>query len=461
MKVRDRKGDNARAVLIGMATDRRALAVAAEKWDGKLFSSKAENLIGGWCVQHYRKYKKPPRRDIESYFNNWATRHRRDEETVKLVELFLQSLSDESVSGRKSVGSERLVEMAGEVFNLARLRSLREELDGHIDAGDPEKGWEAVTDARKVEIGKDGHVKVLSDSDDLREAFETKDDVLVKFGQPCIDNFFATIFSRGAFVSFQGPEKSGKSFLLQEIAWQGIRNKRNVAFFEVGDQTKSQIMRRFAVRASGKPIRPERNLGVPVSMESGNPPDVRRDFRKFRRGLTYEEGKLALEAVAEEYGADRLRLSVHPNTSISVGGVEAALEGWTRDNWSPDLVVVDYADILAPLQAKADTRDQINETWKALRRLNQRWDCLLVTATQSDANSYEKRLQDRSNFSEDKRKYAHVTACVAINQLATEKDQGLLRLNILEGRDLDFSTRACLWLASCLPLANPMVCSCL
>ena len=123
------------------------------------------------------------------------------------------------------------------------------------------------------------------------------------------------------------------------------------------------------------------------------------------------------------------------------------------------MIVIDYADILAMNDAK-DERGQINETWKALRTLSQVFHCLVVTATQADAKSYDTDTMSMANFSEDKRKFAHVTGMFGINQTPPEKNKQLYRLNWLVLRESEFDVNKTVHVASCLKIANPAVCSC-
>ena len=106
-------------------------------------------------------------------------------------------------------------------------------------------------------------------------------------------------------------------------------------------------------------------------------------------------------------------------------------------------------------------RDKINETWKQMRSLSQKYHCLVVTATQADAASYETDLIRRRNFSEDKRKYAHVTGMIGINQKdPEEKEKEVMRLNWLKLRDGLYSETRCVYIAGCLSIANPAIRSC-
>ena len=121
------------------------------------------------------------------------------------------------------------------------------------------------------------------------------------------------------------------------------------------------------------------------------------------------------------------------------------------------MIVIDYADILAPPHGVADTRDQINSTWKQLRALSQSTHSLVVTATQADANSYNANTIGRSNFSEDKRKLAHVTGLVGLNANSDEKECGILRLNWIVLRESAFTETQCVHVAGCLEIGNPAI----
>lgn len=121
---------------------------------------------------------------------------------------------------------------------------------------------------------------------------------------------------------------------------------------------------------------------------------------------------------------------------------------------------IDYADILMPINGAAESRDQINATWKQMRRMSQERHCLVLTATQTDADSYDTNLIRRRNFSEDKRKFSHVTGMFAINQNEKEKKLGIQRLNWIVLREGEFSEEKTINIAGSLAIANPMIKSC-
>ena len=69
------------------------------------------------------------------------------------------------------------------------------------------------------------------------------------------------------------------------------------------------------------------------------------------------------------------------------------------------------------------------------------------------------RVQSLHNFTEDKRKYGHVTGMLALNQTPTEKDIQGMRLNWLLLREAPFSSYRCLYVGTCFPLGKAMTCA--
>jgi len=94
-------------------------------------------------------------------------------------------------------------------------------------------------------------------------------------------------------------------------------------------------------------------------------------------------------------------------------------------------------DILAP---DTDTktmslRDLENGKWKRMRSLSLLKNNLIISPTQADARSFNQRLLNKTNFSEDRRKLDHCTSMLGLNMLPQEKKKGISRINDLVSRD--------------------------
>jgi hypothetical protein len=464
MKIERISGKEARRIVTAMVVDVHVLGRIASKWEPNLFKSKWANIVGEMCVKYFKRHHAAPKKSIEGMFESWAS-DGKDKDTVALVERFLSGLSEEYESLAKESNSSYLIDTAARHFTRVKLERLAEQLQGLLDAGDVDKAKAHADKFTSVEMGAGSHVDVLKDKEALKKAFAQRKEPLIQF-KGGLGVFFGQSLTREGFIIFLAPEKRGKTAWMVELAWRCMLQRRRVVFFSVGDESQEEMMLRFAVRGAQHPIEvPEAPIRFPLSMEWQKDSDnkmkisVEHEAMEFEKGLTHSQAQQAIQEVLESVGSSEefLRLSVHPSSSLSIAAMDQQLESWARDSWTPDVIIVDYMDILLESNPGEEKRHRINATWSEFRGLLQRWHALGISATQADAASYTQELLLRSNFSEDKRKLAHVTGMVGINQNATEKDENRFRLNWIVRRGAKYSENKCCHVAGCMELASPCI----
>jgi hypothetical protein len=143
-----------------------------------------------------------------------------------------------------------------------------------------------------------------------------------------------------------------------------------------------------------------------------------------------------------------------------MGTIRADVKSWIKRGWTPDVVVIDYADILAMPSHVKDFRQQIDYNWKSMRALSQEFHVLALTATQTKAAGYTAAKLDMSHFSDDKRKVGQVTGMITLNQSDREAENDVMRLGwiaLREGNKL--RTSRLVHVAGCRALGNLCVVS--
>jgi hypothetical protein len=446
-----------------MILDRQVLCRVEAQWKTEgLFRSGWSNLIAGWCVDYFKEYNEPPGRAIETLYHTWAD-SANNKTTADMIGDFLGSLSEEYEKASE-VNSDYLIDLAGRHFNGVLLEALADGIQADLVIGKQDSALERIAQWNRVELGAGSFIDVMNDMEAIREAFKSKSEPIISF-PGALGEFFGNSLERDGFIGIMGSDKKGKSFWLAELAYQALLQRRKIAFFECGDLSQDQILRRLMIRISGRPAVPE-TLNIPKSMMRDRRESLANvEFREkvFDAPLSWQKAWKAVQEVMTRKVKSKeayWRLSIHPNSTISVKGIRAILSGWEREGWSPDVVVIDYADILAADNGRLEYRHQINETWKQMRAMSQSLHCLVVTASQTDADAYNRNIITRSNFSDDKRKIAHVTGMIGLNQTEEEKGYGITRLNWVVRREGSFSERQCVHVAGNLAIANPAIVSC-
>ncbi len=458
-----------RRFLIAMITSKSFLASAAPFLDPELFQATFVRRVVRWCVEYWEKYSDAPGRSIEAIFRSWVETEEQDESEVKLIEDLLGELSVEADQD-ESLNVQYLLDELGRYLSIRKLGRLQETVEGYLIQGQCEEAVREVTEFTSVRLGQGQGFDPLRDHSVWERAFAEPAEPLFTFGGDA-GRFLNRALVRDGLLGIQGPEKRGKTYACLEFALRALQSRRRVAFFEVGDLSEAQIMLRLGTRLTGQP-RYKDQLGeieVPVKIRREKDSDGKEDIevetqtRTCDRTVNRRSAIRACRRFIRRCGFGKVShfmVSIHPNDSINVKGIEGILERWQHElEFVPDLVVIDYADILAPEKGRKDARDQVNDTWKALRRMSQERHCLVIAPTQAAARSYDADVQSMTHFSEDKRKLAHVTAMLGLNQRPEEKERGLMRFNWIVLREAEFMTKRCLWVAQCMSLARPFCCA--
>ena len=465
MKVETISGKDEHIVLTGMIVDSAVLGRISGRWRGSMFRSRWANIIAQWCLKYYQTYGRAPMRNIEPIFHEWSERID-DKQLVATVHNYINAVANSYKQLKRDSNSDYILDMAGKYFNRVGIERLMENLQDDMDTANVESAEERLQSFNRVELGLGESVDVLNDKDVLKKALEQRSDPLIVYPGD-LGKFFGTALERDAFVAVEGPEKRGKSFWLLDMAYRAVRERRKVAFFEVGDMTQDQVVRRIASRISRRPINPG-TVQYPVKIRTVKVPgrsrsvQVQSEEKQYKEKLTTDVAWKMVNKFTRQYVRSKQsywKLWCYASGTLSVMGIEAIIQDWIRNDWVPDVIIIDYADNLDMTYPGLEGRECINETWKRLRGISQKYHCLVVTATQANAEAYKTTTMDMSNFSEDKRKLAHVTGLFGINQTAAEKEKSIARLNWIVLRESPFSSRHCVYVAECRALANVAVLS--
>lgn len=486
-----------RRIVTGLIVSDEYIRGVAGIWRTELLQSATARILAGWCVDYFKQYNRAPGRDIQGIY----TAHLKnglEKERATDIETILNDLSEEYERGKFNV--DYLNDESMKYFATRHLREHISAIQGELDTG-------SITEAEKLATGYNQITRLSKNvidpftPDAIALAFQERAQPLIYFGK-ALGGAWDAQFTRDAFIAFMGPEKRGKSQLLLEVAMRSLMSNCNTVFFQAGDMSEAQQIKRICTYLAKKSPDPKYcdALLIPVIDCKRNQNDI--CSRKDRQGTcglnysgdldelsydmlreVYERNKKtyapcdihgcedqqhtiwfkkrnAVEPLTEEEARRiihkfrrrykrQFKLVTYPNETLTVGEIKSLLDTWERTElFVPDVIVIDYADILAADSdcSRMEYRHQENRKWQRLRSLSQQRHCLLVTATQTDADSYNRQLLTMDNFSETKTKYAHVTAMYGLNQTDREKKLGLMRINEIVVREGDFdrSTAVCI-----------------
>lgn len=452
--------------------------------------------IARWCIDYFNDYGEAPLVHIEDIYMDHMTTDQLDKAEAEMIEATLRRISDD-YDRAEQFNVDYLYDRTVDYFRQREQRRFAEEVEQLTDRGQVQEADALITSYKPSSFVTTLGLEVGSEEGyaAIEHAFATTSQPVVQY-PGAFGKMVNPHLIRGGFVAFLAPEKRGKTWLMTDVAIRALRQKANVAFFQAGDLTQDQMLRRVCIYLSHRSDDPQycgeyyRPVGDCIKNQFD---DCNRRDRNCSFGV-YDDGKKAFydepkayenfdnlvkvvernpeyapcdsatchvrrgtvwlvkEAEREPLSVGlavktargffdrykrRFKLATVASSTLSCADIKRYLTEWEyQDGFVPDLIIVDYADLMTAPEV-SEYRHKQNAIWQGLRGISQEWHALMLTATQADAASYKQDSLGLSNFSEDKRKYAHVTAMWGLNQSrdGREKKLGIMRINELVVRE--------------------------
>jgi hypothetical protein len=450
-------GSEKRRVIGAMINDDIVIARIMSQWTKDLFPDDASNRMSYICKRYYDDYKRAPKDEIISYVESWCEKRKPD----RVLHGLLDAMLRESLTEWKpNQNSDYLIKQTSTYLTRVKLEKTLRIAEAHTKSGRLDDAIDCLREFNKIGMTENSGTFLFNDKAEVISTFDEIDgEVLIRYPDG-LGEFFLDSLCRDGFVSFMGPEKSGKSWWLIDMAIRGLENRKRVAFFSIGDMSRRQIKKRFLVRNTRMPLRAGK-YSTPISLEPGKVVHREKEYKALDRESAWKACEHFLNSTTKS-DIPPLYLSTHLTGTINVSGIRSELEDLRRTkDWCADVIVIDYADILAPptRSSKMDKYEKINQIWMELRSLSLEHNCLLVTATQTNRKSYTEKSMGMHHVSEHKSKLAHVTGMVGINAIDEEKMLQMGRLNWVNVREMEGISKRHCWTAGCLALAHPSMLS--
>ena len=498
-----------RRIVIGMIVSTEYLQQVSKYWAPQLLESSTARIVAGWCLDYFNHYHRAPQHDLEKIFYAKLQEGAVASNKVEWVESILGSLSDEYIRGQ--FNAQYLVDETKKYFHRQNLRNFVTNVHDQLNKGDATRAEQLALSYSPILNGHKTFINPFTKDarNVVKHAFQEREDPLIRFPK-ALGTFWNNELIRGGFVALTGPEKRGKTYFLMEFAMRALQDGCNTVFFQAGDMTERQLIRRVGIYLAKRsdqprycqrilvptldcvhnqqdtckdPLREEGEKGVKAFLSNGISHEalvnactkvpnhlpchncdklsgsVWLGWREEVTPLTWKEAYRRFQSFETKYHP-RFKLSTYPNDTLTVAEIKSLLHIWERqESFVADVIIIDYADILAPDpdSTRMEFRHQTNQIWKRLRGLSEERHCLVITATQAPARSYEKETLTMSDFSEDKRKLGHVTLFCGLNQTPDEKKIGLMRLNEIVVRESDFDSMRTVKVLQRLQMGRPVL----
>ena len=133
--------------------------------------------------------------------------------------------------------------------------------------------------------------------------------------------------------------------------------------------------------------------------------------------------------------AGKLKIHEYPSGSMKPSMLRTLIEKYRNRGVIFDLVIVDYADLMAPDYRNENPIENSKEIYIGLRALASEFDCAMLTATQTNREGAKAQTATMTHVAEDFNKIRTADLVISINFTEDERNAGEARLYFAASRN--------------------------
>ena len=418
-------------LLTGLITSDKFMKEIVPILNVKDLNSGYSRRVARWCIDYYNKYNQAPKKEIQKIFSSRIRKEKIPEEEEGYITEFLNNLS-KRYSKLSDYNETFYLDESEKYLAERKVKILLEDAEDALIGGDIEKAETLVADFMRVKRSRSSSVDIVRDIQEVILALNYDDDVIFRY-PGALGHVIGDVL-RGDFFSFMAPMKRGKTWWLENFALRCLFRRLKVLFFTL-EMPKNQVIRRFMQMMTA-----ETKRAMEIKIPRFDDDNVIQHDMVKKEGISSKKVLKRLNEIKSVVAGGQLRVISRPSQSTNVADIKQEMFNLAHyDDFFPDVIVVDYADILAPEKGSGkDSRERVNDTWLALRGMAQEINGLVVTATQGNRATFKVESIEEDNTSEDIRKLAHVTHMATLNQTRQQKKDLVMRLGTLVARENEF-----------------------
>lgn len=380
-------------VLAVLIKDRAFLQQINDIIDPQYFSSDSAQWITRTLIEYFNQYKCPP--------------------TLEAMKVYLDDVDD-------GLLKTTIVENLKEVIKFTDSTDLDFVKDRTMEFCKNQKIKAAILQSvQLLQVGKYDEIKASIDEamkagSDRNIGHEYLDDIAARF----VENKRNTIptpwdvlneimdggLGSGEMGVFVAPAGIGKSMALVNIAAGAVKAGLNVIYYTL-ELSETYVGARFDSHYANIPTQ---------------------DLKYHQEEVTEKISKLK----------GKLIIKYYPTKTATVNTIAAHLDKCAMQGFNPDLILVDYADLLRDTSSKGAVRNDImlGNIYEDLRGLAGTYQIPVYTASQANRSALEEDIIEADKIAESYSKVMVADFVVSLSRKMTDKISGTGRWHVIKNR---------------------------
>ena len=354
------------------------------------FDSESNEWILECILSHFNEYQQLPTLDV---FKLQLSKVGRDVMNVSVVDNLKQVWAGLESEDLEYVKSETLEFCKNQEVKNAILESVGLLQEGKIDQ------IKTIIDSA-MKAGQNTNVGHIYKSD-IKERYESTVRNVVPTGWDTIDELVDGGFGKGELIIFAAPPGIGKSWALVNVGMSAAKLGKTVAHYTL-ELNEGYVGQRYDSVLTGIPV-----------------PNLKFNIDEVERQVNNLSGDIIVKH--------------YPTKSVGLNTLRASLDKLKLQGKAPDVVIVDYADLLKG-GSKRERHEEIEELKEGLRGLAGEYEVPLYTASQINRSGADDDIITGTKIAGSFSKLMTADFVVSLSRKIEDKLAGTGRWHVIKNR---------------------------
>ena len=379
-------------VVTNLVTDRPFLEQVSDILETKYFESDTNKWVVDITRKYFSKYKNTPTTD---FFKT---------EIQKITDKTLQQnvlTQLKAIYAQQSGGDSEWVK--NEFVTFCKNQNFKNVILTSVDllqTGQFDKIEKLVRDA--VKVGQSNDLG-LDYKEDIEVRFEEVNRRTVKTNWDVIDELIDGGLGPGELGVIVAPSGVGKTWVLCHIGAEAVRQGKNVLHYTL-ELTQNYVGQRYDTIFTG----------IPSSELRDNKEQIKDKVDKLKGGLM---------------------IKYYPPKGITANTIAAHIDMVRSTKFQPDLIIIDYADLLVSVNSKnnSDYQEQ-GGIYIDLRAMGGEYQIPIWTASQTNRSAIESDVIHADKIADSYAKVMNADLIISVSRKDTDKLNDTARFHVMKNR---------------------------
>ena len=246
-----------RKIVTGLIVSERFCQQLKSFYNPKLMKVDYARTVAGWCFKYFEEYRKAPEESIQEIYE--FKRKDLSEAEADLIDGFLESISDDYETRQFNI--QYTLDKTREYFDRRAVEEFFKEGYAYVRVGEVDRAVELRKTYREIEKENTERFWPLDPKEVKMYDYQNTENRLFRLEGVAGD--FVGWLERGWLMSVMAPEKTSKSFWLEELGFAAIKSNLKVVWYSL-EMNKPMLINRFYRRLLKRPSEKRKFWKVPI-----------------------------------------------------------------------------------------------------------------------------------------------------------------------------------------------------